>query len=218
MRWDYSLGQRAEDRWTEMRIAAEEQRRLRKLWPGRNHRPEGTVRSSGRRTVSGLGSRVRRWVMGIAGFIPLVLVLLVVDAGAQPITEMARNLAENVLGRGVVTAVRLAPDGQTLHLRWTSPTFRPEQAASQARGQIYGEAELATGAVLGKLRGIMTLRFTVFGEGQIVAVGFNTRGEGITIVYASRLGGGSVSPTVPTPAPGDSSTRPLSGGMSARSW
>lgn len=217
VRWDFSLRHRAEDRWADARVAADEQRRLRQLAAAQKDSREskGTSREL---ADAGFSGRFRRWLEGIAGFISLLLIILVAQVGAQTVTDMARNLAENVLGSGSVVAVRLADEGQTLHLRWESATYRPKLPIPEARDQMYSEAVLATGSVLGRLTGVLQIRFTMVHGSRALASGENRRGHGLSITFTPELGGGKMTPPPAQPSPGGSVQQQMSGGTSAKSW
>jgi hypothetical protein len=67
MKWDFSLWQQAEDRWAELRAAAEEQRILRQIQKASRRPRLHVIRNDIARVVaSHPGDRVRRWLKGAA--------------------------------------------------------------------------------------------------------------------------------------------------------
>lgn len=128
-------------------------------------------------------------------------------ASAGPATpEMARNLAENVLGHGTVQSVRIK--ARSLLIAWESATYRPENDLMQTRELLHAEAELATGSMMGRLRQINTIHFVITGGGRRLANGVNARGAGITLTFAAHLGGGQYVPRQTVPTPGNGKKRP----------
>ena len=121
------------------------------------------------------------------------------------IPEMARNLAENVLGEGTVQSVRI--EAKNLLITWESATYRPQNDLGQTRELLYAEAELATGSVMGRLRDISAIHFVITAGGNRLANGVNARGAGITLTFATQLGGGQYVPQPTAPSPGNGKKR-----------
>ena len=118
-------------------------------------------------------------------------------AQAQPepptvaIPTKVRALAENVLGTGLIRSIALTDGGATLLMRWEAATYRSQHKQEQAREQLFGEAELVTGSIMGGIRSVSRIRFSMARkDGQVLASGVNTRGPGVTLTYSSLLGGG----------------------------
>lgn len=139
--------------------------------------------------------------------------LLASAAPAAPpvLLEAARDLAENVLGPGTVKSVRSTDDGTQILIRWESPTFTRALTVEDAREMMYGEALLATGAILGQLRGIQRIRFTVLRTERMLATGENVRGQGVRITFVPELGGAYT-----PPAPKQEKKRAPGGGAAAQ--
>ena len=100
---------------------------------------------------------------------------------------IARNLAENVLGEGTVRAVRVVSGGRQIVIAWDAVLYRPTHTRAKNREQLRGEAELATGAVMGVLKP-QVIRFTILLKDRPVAQGTRSP-EGFTITYAKELDG-----------------------------
>lgn len=110
-----------------------------------------------------------------------------------------RSLAENVLGPGLIRALTIADSGAMVLMRWESATYKPTQKIEESREQLYGESELVTGAILGALQSISRIRFSLLRkDGQVLAVGENTRGPGVAMTFSPLLGGGTHTPADPT--------------------
>jgi len=120
-------------------------------------------------------------------------------AAAAPPTlpEAARTLADNVLGAGSVTAIRTSDDGTQVLMRWESPTYRQANHRSQSRESIYGEAVLATNAILGRLHRVTRIRFAIFQGRRMLATGESIRGRGVTLRFSLALGGDVYVPPEP---------------------
>jgi hypothetical protein len=111
---------------------------------------------------------------------------------AVPVLTQVRSLAENVLGTGLIRGVSVTEGGATILMRWEAATYRAEHKAEYARTQLFGEAELVTGSIMGGLRSVSRIRFSMARkDGQVLASGVNTRGPGVTLTFSQLLGGGS---------------------------
>lgn len=144
--------------------------------------------------------------------LPVLVLALTLTAGpaygraAPTIPEIARHLAENVLGEGLVQSVHV--EAETLRMRWESATYRPVHDRKRTRELLFGEAELATGSVLGRLSGIKAVHFVINARGKLLAQGVNARGSGTAITYAAHLGGGQYVHPQPIQIPGKVKKRP----------
>lgn len=126
--------------------------------------------------------------------------LWVADAIAGPpiMLDAARVLAENVLGRGMVKSVRATPDGAQIMIRWESPTYHPDNGLIANRELMYGEAVLATSAIMGQLPQVLRIRFTILSGTMMLATGENRRGRGVALMLSTDLGGRTYTPLAPT--------------------
>jgi hypothetical protein len=130
---------------------------------------------------------------------------------AIPTLTQVRSLAENVLGTGLIRGVSVTDSGATVLMRWEAATYRPEHKAEYARNQLFGEAELVTGSVMGGIRSVSRIRFSMARkDGQVLASGINTRGPGVTLTFSQLLGGGSFQS-----APSKTPDKPVSSGGSS---
>lgn len=130
-----------------------------------------------------------------------------------PVPTRARSLAENILGTGLIRSLTITEGGSTLLMRWEAATYKAGQKVEETKDQLFGEAELVTGSIMGGLNRISRIRFTMSRkDGQVLATGVNTRGPGVTLMFSPLLGGGSVTSSAPKD-PGKGKTTP--GGSSA---
>jgi len=100
---------------------------------------------------------------------------------------IARNLAENVLGEGTVRSVRVVAGGRQIVIAWDAVLYRPTHTRAKNREQLRGEAELATGAVMGVLKPHL-IRFTILLNDRPLAQGTRSS-DAFTITYAKDLDG-----------------------------
>ncbi|MGH2399237.1 MAG: hypothetical protein ACRDF6_05275 [bacterium] len=120
-----------------------------------------------------------------------VLVLIAAGQGlAQepPRAEVvAKNLAQNVLGEGTVRWVRVSSGGHEIDIAWDAVLYRAAQTAARNREQLRGEAELATGSIMGVMKPDV-IRYNIMLGNRTIAQGRRTR-DGFIITYAKDLGG-----------------------------
>jgi hypothetical protein len=100
---------------------------------------------------------------------------------------IARNLAENVLGEGTVRSVRVEEGGRKIVISWDAVLYRPTHTRAKNREQLRGEAELATGSIMGVLKP-QAIHFTIWLKTRTVAAGTRSA-DGLTITYAEDLDG-----------------------------
>lgn len=146
-----------------------------------------------------------------------LLVALVLVVGGQTgvdgstLDQIAKSLAENVLGRGSVTSVRTAADA-TMVMRWEAATLRPQVPMTVSRELLYAEAELVTGAVLASLREVRRITFTIVRGPTVLASGEARRFHDVVVRFVPELGGGAMTKIPSTPrgsAPGGGINAPL---------
>lgn len=125
------------------------------------------------------------------------------------ITDAARVLAENVLGRGMVKSVRSSADGSEILIRWESPTYHPDNGLVANRELMYSEAILATNSIMGQLQQVRRIRFTILNGARMLATGENRRGRGVALMLSRDLGGGAYLP--PAKPAVDQPTAPTGG-------
>jgi len=152
----------------------------------------------------------------IAAVVVAVVFSLSATAAAQSeskpiaVQVQARSLAENVLGSGLIRGISITEGGATLLMRWEAATYRPQNKVDSTRAQLFGEAELVTGSIMGGIRSISRIRFSMARkDGQVLATGVNVRGPGVSLTFSQFLGGGVHQSAPPkandTPQPGGSS-------------
>lgn len=108
------------------------------------------------------------------------------SAAQAPPEVIARNLAQNVLGEGTVRSVRVSRDRSEIDITWDAVLYRTTHTPARNRDQLRGEAELATGSIMGVLKPRL-IRFTMLLRDRPIAQGERTA-EGFTITYAQELG------------------------------
>lgn len=207
MQWDYSMWRRVEDRQREAYESVAEQRLLNQIAQEGGRRPRlldslvRFIRARHRRHREPATAHVGSSRTLVSVILTSALVgALVTSARAASPADVVRNLAENVLGSGVVKAIRITADGRTVLLRWESATYRTPRALEITRELLYAEAVLTTGSIMGRLPEITQVRFTIMQGSQVLATGMNRRGEGVRLVFATHLGGGTY---IPAPPNGD---------------
>jgi hypothetical protein len=138
-----------------------------------------------------------RDVRRAAGTLALLVTLgaSVAPVQAAPATERIRALAENILGRDTVRLVRLADQGSTVIIVWTSPTYRRTNTVAATRELLYAEAALAAGAISGVLPEVTRIRFTIVVDGRVLATGEAVRARALVLSYDAWLGGGTYTQT-----------------------
>lgn len=122
------------------------------------------------------------------------LVLLAAGAGAPPAraqdaATIARNLAENVLGRDLVRTSRLSSDGRSLEMVWTSAMFKPAHPLPQTRELLRVEAEFASASIFRVLTGVRDLQFEIVLGKRSLCTGAASRDRPFRITYPKDLGG-----------------------------
>lgn len=149
----------------------------------------------------------------------VVVVFFGLSAAAQaqpeskpvPLQVQVRSLAENVLGSGLIRGISVTEGGATILMRWEAATYRAQQKVEDTRAQLFGEAELVTGSIMGGIRNISRIRFSMARkDGQVLATGVNTRGPGVSLTFSQLLGGG-----VHQALPPKVQDKPQTGGTSA---
>ena len=100
---------------------------------------------------------------------------------------IARNLVENILGEGTVRSVHVVSGGRQIVIAWNAVLYRQTHTRAKNREQLRGEAELATGAVMGVLKP-QVIRFTILLNDRPLAQGTRSS-DGFTISYAKPLDG-----------------------------
>lgn len=126
-------------------------------------------------------------VLGVA----LLMVSLVPAALAQDAPEtavIAKNLAENILGKGQVRSSRIVGDGRKLEMTWESSTFKPSNTAAHSRDLLRVEAEFASAAVFRVLGGVREMDFEIVLGKRSLCTGSAGRERPLRVTFARDLG------------------------------
>jgi hypothetical protein len=132
----------------------------------------------------------------LASLAAIALVIALLSAPrteATPLERAVRRIAETVLGEGTVQIVQVVHNGRVALVRWEAATYKPDSPLAEARELLYGEAELATGAVIARLPELIRIRFAIVHGKEVLARGETGRG-GLRLVFGTGLGGGTFIP------------------------
>jgi hypothetical protein len=127
--------------------------------------------------------------MVLAAWLTLLVALPLPAAPADDTAEVAKNLAENILGKGQVRSSRTTNGGRGLVMTWESATYKPQHARSHTRELLEIEAGLAWGAILRVLRHVEALEFEITMNERRLCSGTATRARPMVIIYSRELGG-----------------------------
>lgn len=122
----------------------------------------------------------------------LVLLGVVSPAGAQDAATtatIAKNLAENILGKGQVRSSRVVNDGRRVEIVWESATFKPKNARDHTRELLRVEAEFASAAIFRILTDVHDIQFEIVLGKRSLATGSASRVRPLLVTYATDLGG-----------------------------
>lgn len=123
-----------------------------------------------------------------------LLVLMALNAGPAPAQTsvppevIAKNLAENILGPNTVRRVLVTEGGRIVNITWGAVLYKPTNTRDTNRDQLRGEAELATGSIMGVMRP-ETIKYSMILGKRVIAYGRRTRDGEFTITYSKDLGG-----------------------------
>lgn len=120
----------------------------------------------------------------------LLMATAAVAVNGSTLDQTVKAIAENVLGRGSVKAVRVSTEAAVV-MRWDAATYRPQNSIAASRELLYGEADLVTGAILGSLRDIRHITFTMARGGRVLATGEVWRSQNLVLRLVPQLGGGT---------------------------
>lgn len=110
-----------------------------------------------------------------------------VRAGVDAAT-IARNLAENVLGRGLVRTSRIRDGGRGLLITWESATFKPTNPASHTRDLLQTEAQFAAESIFRGLTDLRDIDFEILSGTRSLCTGRASRDRPFRIAFARGLG------------------------------
>lgn len=133
-------------------------------------------------------------MLKIAVVVCAVLALLgvVPQAGAQDgatTATIAKNLAENILGKGQVRSSRVVNDGRRVEMVWESATFKPKNTRDHTRELLRVEAEFASAAIFRVLTDVHDIQFEIVLGKRSLATGSASRVRPLLVTYATELGG-----------------------------
>ncbi len=124
----------------------------------------------------------------------LIFLLVGVLSAAAPVradadqATIARNLAENVLGRGLVRTSRIDDNGRGLTIRWESATFKPANPAPHTREMLQTEAQFAAESIFRVLGSIRDINFEIVQGRRSLASGRASRDRPFRIAFTGDLG------------------------------
>jgi hypothetical protein len=132
-----------------------------------------------------------RW--GLAGTLCGIMLMTAVSVVAAqdapvPLEVIAKNLAENVLGEGLVKRVQVFRGGRHIEIDWEAALFRTTNSTARNREQLRSEALLATGSIMGVLRPELIV-FRIWVGPQTMVAGRRHNDGRFIITYAKELGG-----------------------------
>lgn len=134
----------------------------------------------------------RRVGWGLAGMLCGIMVMTAVPVAAQdapvPLEVIAKNLAENVLGEGLVKRVQVFRGGRHIEIDWEAALYRASNSTAKNREQLRGEALLATGSIMGVLRPEL-ITFRIWVGTKTMVTGQRHNDGRFFITYAKELGG-----------------------------
>ncbi|MBI3998940.1 MAG: hypothetical protein HY355_07890 [Armatimonadetes bacterium] len=127
-----------------------------------------------------------RW--GVVAALAL-LALWPLPAAADDTAGIAKNLAENILGRGLVRSSRVIEDGRTIEMVWESATYKPANSSAFTRELLEVEAKFASEAIFRVLAQIRGLQFEIMLGKRSLCSGRASRDRPFRIIFARDLGG-----------------------------
>ncbi|MGH2373187.1 MAG: hypothetical protein ACREJ4_16875 [Candidatus Methylomirabilaceae bacterium] len=130
--------------------------------------------------------------MAVLACAVLALLGVVPQAGAQDAATtatIAKNLAENILGKGQVRSSRVVNDGRRVEIVWESATFKLKNTRDHTRELLRVEAEFAASAIFRVLTDVHEIQFQIVLGKRSLATGSASRARPLLVTYATDLGG-----------------------------
>ncbi|MBM3469884.1 MAG: hypothetical protein FJX73_03730 [Armatimonadetes bacterium] len=119
-----------------------------------------------------------------------ILIAAAVPAHAtEDHATIARNLAENVLGKGMVRTSRMANGERAVVMVWESATYKPANSLARTRDMLRVEVHLVTEGIFRVLTSVQDVQFEIVLGKRSLATGAARRVQPMTITYARDLGG-----------------------------
>ena len=133
--------------------------------------------------------RMGRWLaVALSGIVLAAPMPAAAQDAPVPVELIAKNLAENVLGEGLVRRVQVAQHGRYIEIDWDAALYRTTNSPARNREQLRGEALLATGSIMGVLRPAV-LVFRIWVGPKTIVTGRRHNDGRFLITYAKELGG-----------------------------
>lgn len=117
----------------------------------------------------------------------ILVVLLSLPAAADDTALVAKSLAENILGKGLVRSSRVVEDGRTVEMLWESATYKPANPAAHTRELLQVEAQFASQAIFQVLRDVRTLQFEIVLGKRSLCSGRASRDQPFRISYTRHV-------------------------------
>lgn len=133
---------------------------------------------------------MRTAVLTLAALVATLGIARAVPArAAEDHAAIARNLAENILGKGVVRSSRMANGGRSVVMVWESATYKPANPLAYTRELLLAEAQLASSGIFRVLTAVQDVQFEIMVSKRSLAKGAARRHLPMIITYARDLGG-----------------------------
>lgn len=108
---------------------------------------------------------------------------------AEDHAGIAKNLAENILGKGVVRSSRMANGGRSVVMVWESATYKPANPLAHTRELLLAEVHLASAGIFRVMTAVQDVQFEIVLSKRSLATGAVGRSQPMRITYARHLGG-----------------------------
>ncbi|HEV8353266.1 MAG TPA: hypothetical protein VGR24_03600 [bacterium] len=130
-----------------------------------------------------------RWLaVALCGIVLASAAPISAQTAPVPVEVIAKNLAENVLGEGLVRRVQVAQNGRYIEIDWEAALYRTTNSQARNREQLKGEAQLATGSIMGVLKPALIV-FRIWVGPKTIVTGRRHNDGRFIITYAKELGG-----------------------------
>jgi hypothetical protein len=131
---------------------------------------------------------MRAHVASLAGVLIVGLLLrAATPVEAEDAATVAKNLAENILGKGTVRTSRVSNNGRLLTMVWESPTHRPGRPAAETRELLKAEVHLTWGAIASALTSVQNMEFEITAQKRSLCSGSVGRSRPFVITYTRDL-------------------------------
>lgn len=110
------------------------------------------------------------------------------ETAADETAAIAKNLAENVLGKGLVRTSRVTDGGKSVVMVWETATYKPTNTQQFTRELLQTEAQFVAAAIFRVLTGVRALQFEIVRGRRSLCNGEYSRDRPPRITYAPELG------------------------------